>query len=89
MSNRKSRASAAAQSQALAQNVAQDGIIGAGFGLLLASGLIASDIDIWRNLADSGRPIASLAMLVAAVVLQCAVVGGLGGVAFRSLLRSE
>jgi hypothetical protein len=74
---------AAPRSRAVAFQAAHDGVIGAAVGLLLASGLIASDLDIWRNLADSGQPLISLATLVAVVVAQSAAVAALGGLAVR------
>ncbi len=89
MSDTTMRAKTAVRSQVLARSAAHDGLVGAGLGLLLASGLIASDLDIWRNLADSGRPVSSLAILVVGVVVQSAIVCGLGGMALRKLTSAE
>ena len=69
----------------LARDAAHDVPIGAAFGLLLTSGLIASDLDQWRRLADSSEPLTALAALVAVIVAQAAVVGGLGGLVIRKL----
>ena len=48
---------ALARSQALARNAAQDGVIGAALGLLLVSGLIASNLDMRQAMADSSAPL--------------------------------
>ena len=73
------------RSQAFARNAAHDVSIGAALGLLLTSGLIASDLDQWRSLADSSEPLTALAALVAVIVAQAAVVGGVCGFAIRKL----
>ena len=78
ISTGKKRAGAAARTQVVARIAAQDGLFGAGLGLFLASALIASDFDIWRTLTENGRPLTSLAGLVAAIVVQSAIVAALG-----------
>lgn len=81
MSRKNQRAHA--QSQTLARNAAQDGAVGAALGLLLVSGLVASNLDMRQMMADSSAPLSQLATLVGAVVAQCAVAAGLCGAAVR------
>jgi hypothetical protein len=69
------------------REVAHDGLIGAALGLLLTTGLIASDLDQWRKLADSNEPLTALAALVVVIVAQSAIVAGLGGLAVRKLTQ--
>ena len=81
MAHRRPRA--LARSEALARNAAQDGAVGAALGLLLVSGLVASNLDMRQMMADSGAPLSSLATLVSVVVAQCAVAASLCGAAVR------
>jgi hypothetical protein len=71
--------------KALVRNAAQDASIGAILGSLLAAGLLASSLDLQQVLVDSQAPLATLATVVGAIVTQCALAAGLGGLAVRQL----
>lgn len=89
MSIRMVRSQSVVRSQAVARNAAHDGAFGAALGLLLVSGLIASNLDLRQMVADSHEPLTSLAIVVAVVVAQCAVVAGLCGVAVRKITAQD
>jgi hypothetical protein len=71
------------------RHAAWDGMVGAVLGLLLASGLIATQLDMQQVLTDSHEPLSSLATLVSVVVLQGAIVASLCGVAVRKFSRLD
>ena len=69
----------------LVRNAAWDASIGAALGSLLATGLLASSLDLQQVLIDSQAPMAALATVVGVIVTQCAIGAGVAGLAVRQL----
>ncbi len=89
MTQKQFRSRTAVRSQALARNAAWDGMAGAALGLLLASGLIATSLDMQQTLANSDAPLSSLATLVTVLALQGALAAALCGVALRKFSQPD
>ena len=89
MNNRMFRSGAAIRSQTLMRNATLDGVVGALLGLLLLSGLIASNLDIRQMLAENGELAPLLGTVVGVIVLQCGIAAGLCGFAIRKFSGRE
>jgi len=73
----------AVRSQTLMRNAAFDGIIGGLLGLLLLSGLIASNLDVRQMMTENGELVPLLATVVGVIVVQFGIAAGLCGFAIR------
>jgi hypothetical protein len=73
----------AVRSQTLMRNAAFDGVIGGLLGLLLLSGLIASNLDVRQMMTENGELVPLLATVVGVIVVQFGIAAGLCGFAIR------
>ncbi len=69
------------------RNTAHDAGVGALLGLLLASGLLTTSLDLREGIIDSQAPLAAMVAVVCVVVTQCAIAAGLGGLAVRRITQ--
>ena len=83
MSIQGSRYPTAVRSQTVMRYAAVDGVVGALLGLILLSGLIASNLDVRQMATDSGELLPLLGTVVAVIVLQCGIAAGLCGFVIR------
>jgi hypothetical protein len=77
------RSRTAVRSQTLMRNATRDGVIGALLGLILLSGLIASNIDIRQMMSENRELAPLLGAVVGVIVLQIGIAAGLAGFAIR------
>ena len=73
----------AVRSQSLVRNAALDGFIGGLLGLLLLSGLIASNLDMRQMMSENRELVPLLATVVGVIVVQCGIAAGFCGFAIR------
>jgi hypothetical protein len=79
------RSRTAIRSQTLRRDATRDGVIGAVLGLLLLSGLIASNLDVRQMISENRELLPLLGTVVAVIVLQCGIAAGLCGFAIRKV----
>ena len=89
MTTRMYRSRSAIRSQTLMRNATRDGVVGGLLGLLLLSGLIASNLDIRQMMSDNGELLPLLGAVVGVIVLQVGIAAGLAGFAIRKFSAAD
>jgi len=83
------RYASAVRSQVLMRNAARDGVVGALLGLILLSGLIASQLDVRQMMTDNRELLSLLGTIVGVIVLQCGIAAGLCGFVIRRVAAPD